>query len=102
MRRRTPKVLLPAVMCCLAGCALVARGGMADRCADFMVAAYPGADIDITKRGAAATSLTTIVAEVEGVRTNLPPHAPPAARLAVECRFESSVLTSFRWTKGPN
>jgi len=39
-----------------------------------MKSAYPGADIDITKREAAATSLTTIVAHVEGDRTNLPPN----------------------------
>jgi hypothetical protein len=105
MRRRAAKVLLPAVACCLAGCGVAARfvpqGGMADRCADFMVEAYPTADIDITKRGAVATSLTTIVARVEGVRTDLPLHARLPPLLAVECRFENSVLTSFRWTKGP-
>jgi hypothetical protein len=105
MRRRAPKVLLLlAVVCCLAGCGIASRfrqGGMAERCAGFMKEAYPGADIEITKSGAVIASLTTIVAKVEGVRTDLPPHAQPSPRLGVECRFENSVLTSFRWTKGP-
>jgi hypothetical protein len=52
---------------------------MADRCADIMQLAYPGVDIDITKREAAATSITTIVAHVEGVRSDIP---PPRARAA--------------------
>ena len=75
---------------------------MADRCADLMVLAYPGADIDITKREAAATSLTTIVAHIEGDRTNLPSNALIARHLAVECKFDNNVLTGFRWTKGPS
>jgi hypothetical protein len=105
MRRPIPKALLPAVVCCLAGCGVASRfvppGGMADRCAEFMIKAYPGDDIAITKSGAVAASLTTIIAKVEGVRTDLPPHAATSPRLAVECRFDNSILTSFRWTKGP-
>lgn len=93
-----------AVSLCLAvaGCHLVPQGGMAERCAGFMEAAYPGADIDITKREAAATGLTTIVAHVEGERTNLPPNPPIPRHLAVECKFDHDVLTGFRWTKGPD
>lgn len=83
------------------GCAVVPQGGMAERCAEIMKEAYPGADIDFTKREAAATSLTTIIAHVEGNRTNLPPDAKLARRLAVECRFDNGVLTGFRWTVGP-
>jgi hypothetical protein len=105
MRHRAPNLLPLVLACCLEGCGIAPRfapqGGMAERCSDFMTEAYPGADIDITKSGAAATSLTTIVAKVEGVRTDLPPHAPPSPPLAVECRFDSGILTSFRWTKGP-
>ncbi len=74
---------------------------MADRCADIMQRAFPDADIDITKREATAASLTTIVAHVEGVRSNLPPHGPLTRNLAVECRFDNSILTGFRWTAGP-
>jgi hypothetical protein len=105
MRPDAVTILLSALACLLAGCGAASRfvppGGMADRCADFMTRAFPGADIDVTKSTAAATSLTTIVAKVEAVRTDLPPHAPPAPPLAVECRFDSDVLTSFRWTEGP-
>ena len=74
---------------------------MADRCADIMQRAFPDADIDITKSEAAATNLTTIVARVEGVRNAVPPHGPVARNLAVECRFDNSILTGFRWTAGP-
>jgi hypothetical protein len=97
--------LLLALAFCLEGCGparhFVPEGGMAERCADFMTKAFPGADIEISKSEATATSLTTIVAKVEGVRTNLPAHAPQARFVAVECRFENGVLTGFRWTKGP-
>lgn len=90
-------------LCCVTtACHLVPQGGMADRCAQIMISAYPGADIDITKREAAATSLTTIVAHVEGDRTNLPPDAAIAGHLAVECKFDNNILTGFRWTAGPN
>ncbi len=75
---------------------------MADRCAQIMSLAYPGADIDITKREAAATSLTAIVAHVEGNRTNLPPDAAIARHLAVECTFDNNILVGFRWTAGPS
>ena len=74
---------------------------MADRCADVMQQAYPGVDIDITKREAAATNITTIVAHVEGVRSDIPPQGPLPRNLAVECRFDDSILTRFRWTAGP-
>ncbi len=74
---------------------------MAERCADIMQRAYPSADIDIGKREAAATGLTTIVAHVEGQRTNLPANARVAHHLAVECTFENNVLTGFKWTAGP-
>ena len=105
MRRRASDVPLLALICILAGCGPAARfvpqGGMAERCANFMTRAYPDAAIDITKSEATAQSLTTIAAKVEGVRTDLPPHATLPRSVAVECRFENGVLTGFRWTKGP-
>ena len=91
-----------ALVLSIAACHLIPVGGMADRCADLMKSAYPGADIDITKRTAAATSLTAIVAHVEGERTNLPPNTTLARHPAVECKFDNNVLTGFRWTAGPN
>ncbi len=93
--------LVAGLLGLVAGCGLVPSGGMADRCADIMKAAYPGADINITKHEAAATSITTIVAHVEGVRSDMPLHGPLPRNLAVECRFEDSILTGFRWTAGP-
>lgn len=103
LRARRAPVALACLLLCFsaAGCRLVPQGGMAERCADLMKSAYPGADIDITKRVAAAESLTAIVAHVEGERTNLPPNTTLARHLAVECRFDNDVLTGFRWTAGP-
>ena len=103
MRRTRPASALPAsgLLWLLAACHFVPSGGMADRCADIMQQAYPGVDIDITKREAAATGITTIVAHVEGVRSDIPPNGPLPRNLAVECRFDDSILTGFRWTAGP-
>ena len=84
-----------------AGCGLVPSNGMAERCADLMQRAYPGADFAIIKSEATATSITTIVAKVEAVRRDLPPDAPLRRDVAVECRFDNNILTGFRWTKGP-
>ena len=90
-----------AALCPLAaGCGIPAIG-LADRCADVMRRAYPSATIEVTKSEAAATTLTTIMARVEGSRTDLPPEAPLRQDLAVECRFDENVLTNFSWTAGP-
>ncbi len=91
-----------AALCSLAaGCSIPRDIGLAERCADVMRRAYPSATIDITKSEAAAITLTTIVARVEGSRTDMPPDGPLPRDLAVECRFDDSVLTEFRWTAGP-
>ena len=97
------RVLVLAVACCVgAGCGGVPHDiGLAERCADIMRLAYPSATIDVTKREASATSLTTIIATVEGERTDLAPNQPMAQNLAVECRFDENILTGFRWTAGP-
>lgn len=63
--------------------------------------AYPSATIEITKSEASATSLTTIMARVEGVRSEMPEGGPLPRDLAVECRFDENILTGFRWTAGP-
>jgi hypothetical protein len=75
--------------------------GLAERCAEIMQLAFPSAAIEIGKSDAAATSLTTIVAHVEGTRTDMPAGGPLVRDLAVECRFDNSILTEFRWTAGP-
>jgi hypothetical protein len=97
-----PRVLTLAGFCGVnVGCGLVPDLGLAERCADIMRRAYPSATIDITKREASATSLTTIIASVEGMRTDLPSDSPLARNLAAECRFDENILTGFRWTAGP-
>jgi hypothetical protein len=96
------RVLALALLCCIgAGCGTIPAVGLAERCADIMRRAYPSASIDITKREASATGMTTIMATVEGVRTDLAPDQPPVRNLAVECRFDENILTGFRWTAGP-
>ena len=100
--RQAWTALLSAALCSVAAaCAIPRDVGDAERCADMMRRAYPSAAIDITKSEASATSLTTIVAKAEGVRTDLPADAPLPRDLAVECRFDENILTQFRWTAGP-
>jgi hypothetical protein len=100
--RQASTAFLSAALCSIAaGCGIPRDVGLAERCADLMRRAYPSAAIDITKSEASATSLTTIVAKAEGVRTDLPADAPLLRDLAVECRFDENILTQFRWTAGP-
>jgi hypothetical protein len=101
--RQASTVFVCAALCAVgAGCGVPRDIGAAERCADLMRRAYPSAAIDIAKTEASATSLTTIVARAEGVRTDLPQGAPLTRDLAVECRFDENVLTGFRWTAGPH
>jgi hypothetical protein len=100
--RQALTALFCAALCSIAaGCGIPRDVGLAERCADLMRRAYPSAAIDITKSEASATSLTTIVAKAEGVRTDVPPSAALPQDLAVECRFDENILTGFRWTAGP-
>jgi hypothetical protein len=85
----------------LATCSIPRDVGLAARCADIMQLAFPSANIEIGKSEASATSLTTIVARVEGIRSDMPPEGPLARDLAVECQFDNNILTGFRWTAGP-
>jgi hypothetical protein len=92
--------MVAAIFAAVAACAIPHDVGLAERCAEVMRRAYPAAAIEITKSGASASSLTAILAQVEGVRTDLPAEAP-GRTLAVECRFDENILTGFRWTAGP-
>jgi hypothetical protein len=78
---------------------------LADRCADIMQQAFPGSDISITSKQAAAdttaATMTAIVAQVQGVRKDVPAGLPVRHDLSVECQFENGILTGFRWTAGP-
>jgi hypothetical protein len=90
------------LICCLgASCGVTRDVGLAGRCADIMQRAFPSATIEIGKSEASATSLTTIVASVEGIRSDMPPEGPLTRDLAVECKFDNNILTDFRWTAGP-
>ena len=100
-RQVSAGTLLAILATVVASCSIPRGIGLAERCADFMLRAYPSAAIEITKSEASATSLTTIVARVEGVRTGMPEGGPLLRDLAVECRFDENVLTGFRWTAGP-
>lgn len=101
LRREVAALVLLAGLYAVAACGLPRDVGLAERCADVMRRADPAAAIEITKSGASATSLTTVVAQVEGVRTDLPPDSPAPRNLAVECRFDENILTDFHWTAGP-
>ena len=85
----------------LAACGIPHDSGLAGSCADIMQRAFPSATIKIGKSEASATGLTTIVARVEGVRSDIPPEGPLTRDLAVECQFDNNILTVFRWTAGP-
>jgi hypothetical protein len=73
---------------------------LADRCGEIMQKAMPFAEIDIGDRSSAATGLRTIIAKVTGKRTDMPDSSQVERDLAVECTFEDTILTAFRWTKG--
>jgi hypothetical protein len=71
-----------------------------DRCSDFMHRAYPDEGITIT-----ATHMTTDAqaetVTVDGNRSGVPATSAYAREVAVECRFQTGILTGFRWTAGP-
>jgi hypothetical protein len=72
-----------------------------DRCSDFMMRAFPHSFIDVTGSHVETGSQDALVT-VQGTRGDVPATSAVAARnVAVECRFQSGVMTSFRWTAGP-
>jgi hypothetical protein len=97
-----------AILIALAGCDL---GGLRevsfpDRCARMMTEAYPGGGgIAVTGQTTAldknAVTTPTMVVTVRGTRAAVPSGGFVVQDVAVECRFENGVLTSFRWTAGP-
>jgi hypothetical protein len=99
--RGAAAAVLGLTFCLAAGCGGVRDVGLAERCADIMQRAFPSASIEIGKSDASATGLTTIVAHVEGTRTDMPVGGPLTRNLAVECSFDDNILTGFRWSAGP-
>jgi hypothetical protein len=80
--------------------AAIGEESFAERCAETMQRAFPGGDIEVTQQTAGA-AMTGGTAEVKGLRRKLPAGSPEPRDVAVECRFDHGVLTSFRWTAGP-
>ena len=74
--------------------------GMVDRCSDFMNRAYPNGDIDVVN-GHVDADMQNALVTVQGVRKSIPESSTYARNVAVECHFESGILTSFRWIAGP-
>ena len=102
MRALGSAAMVLGLVCCLStGCGVTRDVGLAARCADIMQLAFPSANIEVGESEASATSLTTIVARVEGTRSNIPPDGPLMRNLAVECQFDNNILTAFHWTAGP-
>jgi hypothetical protein len=91
----------------LAGCGLGSLRDVSysDRCAELMKSSFPGGNIEVTKQNAAIDqsggNISTMLVTVEGTRKDVPASGFVARDVAVECRFDDGVLTSFRWTTGP-
>jgi len=108
--RRIPAIFLAlAVPGLLTGCGLTQRVtasinpdslGTTDRCAYIMKVAMPSAEIEVDKRSMANVDLNTVVAKVEGTRTDLPDKSPVPPAVAAECEFKGGILSTFHWTKG--
>ena len=71
---------------------------LADRCALVMQAAIPYADIDIGKRTSQGKGVSTILAHVEGTRTDHPNAEGISRNLAADCEFNDNALISFHLT----
>jgi hypothetical protein len=69
--------------------------GLGDRCAAVMQAAIPYADIEIGNRTSQNKGVSTILAHVEGTRTDHPNQEGLARNLAADCEFYNTVLISF-------
>ena len=104
--RRFDRALIALALAALAGCGVrIREESLTDRCADVMRQAFPGGGVKITKEealpAAPTASIARFTAAVEGVRERLPEGSPLRRDVAVECNFDDSILTGFRWTKGP-
>ncbi len=74
---------------------------MIDRCSDFMTRAFPRSSIDVVGSHIDTDSQNALVT-VQGVRGDVPETSTGYAHnVAVECHFESGILTGFRWIAGP-
>jgi|HubBroStandDraft_1064217.scaffolds.fasta_scaffold00009_58 hypothetical protein len=81
--------------------ALITKATPADQCNDLLLDAFPGDDLDITKKSVVDTSPTATIVTIEATRSTVVPSAGLAREIAVECRFDRLVLMDFHWTKPP-
>jgi hypothetical protein len=104
-------VTLGAAALALAGCGRmselsfdtklgVGSVSLVDRCSDFMNRAYPASSLEITGSHVDNDAENATVT-IEGVRKAVPATGAFARNVAVECRFEGGILSSFRWVAGP-
>ena len=71
----------------------------ADRCAKIMQESMPNAEIEIAFKSAAGDptrDLNTVVAHVRGIAK-----LENVTDIGMDCVFHNGVLTSMRWTAGP-
>jgi hypothetical protein len=73
---------------------------LVDRCSDFMHRAYPQEGITVSGTHVATDAQNAIVT-VNALRSGVPASSVYARDVAVECRFDSGILTGFKWTAGP-
>jgi hypothetical protein len=71
---------------------------LADRCAQVMQAAIPYGDIEIGKTTSQNKGVSTILAHVEGARTDHPSAEGISRNLTADCEFNDNVLVSFHLT----
>jgi len=110
-RRRVAFCALSAGAFLLCGCQRVSTLGfdtqsafgsvsLTERCIDLLHRAYPNAEFDVKDRGVKVEGNAATIT-IAAARKGVPANGPYARGVAVECRFESGILTSFRWTAGP-
>ena len=71
-----------------------------DRCTDFMHRAFPDARLDVTDRQIKIDA-NNVTVTIAATRRDVPEGGPYARSVGIECEFENSILTGFRWTAGP-
>lgn len=71
-----------------------------DRCADVMRRALPASGLKIMDQKV-NVDMSTATIEVSGVRSGVEEGGIYLRDVAAQCDFQSGILTSFRWTRGP-
>ncbi|SRR6266404_6403811 len=98
---RSTSLILGPLVSLLSGCDHVPfrDPSFADRCATIMQEAMPNAEIEVTTKSAAGDptrDVNTVVAHVQGTAK-----LANVSDVGMDCVFHNGVLTSMRWTAGP-